>query len=58
MLYKHDKIFEKADSQTFYYDRAEPRTIDREFEHKYVIGDKNNEWRNIPPHTIKKIRKK
>ncbi len=57
-VYKHDKVFEKADSSTFYYDKGDKKTVDKEFEHKYIIGDKNNEWMYVPPNSIKKIRKK
>lgn len=57
-VYKHDKIFEKADPRTFYFDKNDSRTIDKEFEHKYVIGDENNEWLYTPPYTIEKIKKK
>ncbi len=57
-VYKHDSVFEKADPSTFYYDKDDKRTIDKEFEHKYIIGDKNNEWVYVPPDSIKKVKKK
>ena len=57
-VYKHDKIFSNADPLTFYYDKNDKRNIDTEYQHNYIIGDKNNEWEFIPPNTINKIDKK
>ena len=57
-VYKHDKVFEKAEPSTFYYDKDDKKTIIKEFEHKYIIGDKNNEWMYVPPNSIRKVIKK
>jgi hypothetical protein len=57
-VYKHDKIFYDADPSTFYYDKTDPRNKVSEYDNKYIIGDKNNEWEYIPPDQIKKIDKK
>ena len=56
-VYKHNKTFEIADSKTFYYDKIDKRNIVQEYEHKFIIGDKNKEWEFIPPNTIKEIKK-
>ena len=53
-VYKHKEIFSEADPTTFYYDE---RSIDKGFEHKFIIGDKGHEWQFIPPNTIKLIEK-
>jgi DKNYY family len=57
-VYKHDKIFQDADPATFYYDKADPRNKVSEYDNRYIIGDKNNEWEYIPPDQIKKVDKK
>ena len=57
-VFKHDEIFEKADPATFYFDRDDKRTIDTKSEHKYIIGDVNNEWLYVPPDSFKKVRKR
>lgn len=57
-VYKRDKIFSKADPVTFYYDKDDKRNIDTEFEHKYIIGDKNKEWKFVPPNSIKRVIKR
>ncbi|MEL6193233.1 MAG: DKNYY domain-containing protein, partial [Bacteroidota bacterium] len=57
-VFKHDEIFEEADPATFYFDRDDKRTIGTEYEHKYIIGDKNKEWLYVPPDSFKKVRKK
>ena len=57
-VYRHNVTFQDADPQTFYYDKLDKRNINTEIEHKYIIGDKDNEWEFVPPNTIKKIIKK
>lgn len=57
-VYKHDKVFSDADAATFYYDKTDPRNKVSEFDNRFIIGDKNNEWEYIPPHQINKIEKK
>jgi hypothetical protein len=57
-VYRHNVTFQDADPQTFYYDKLDKRNINTEIEHKYIIGDKDNEWEFVPPNTIKKISKK
>lgn len=57
-VYKHNRIFKEADSETFYYDSTDDRNIVREYEHKFIIADKNKEWEFIPPNTINEIKKK
>jgi DKNYY family len=57
-VYKHDKIFNDADTATFYYDKTDPRNIASEYGSRYIIGDKNNEWEYIPPDQIKSVDKK
>ena len=54
-VYKHDEIFRDADPATFYYDKTDPRNRIREFDKKYIIGDKNNKWEFTPPDKITKI---
>ncbi len=56
-VFKHNRIFKEADSETFYYDSNDKRNIVREYEHKFIIGDKNKEWEFIPPNTINEIKK-
>jgi hypothetical protein len=57
-VYKHDKIFNDADPVTFYYDKNDPRNKVSEYDNKFIIGDKSNEWEYIPPYQIKKVDKK
>ena len=57
-VYKHDKVFNDADPVTFYYDQADTRNKVAEYDNRYIIGDKNNEWEYIPPDQIKKVDKK
>jgi hypothetical protein len=57
-VYKHNSVFKNADPSTFYFDKDDKRTINKEYEHKYIIGDKDNEWMYIPPDSIKKVKKK
>jgi len=56
-VYKHNDIFNNADSKTFYYDKTDKRNIVREYEHRFIIGDRNKEWEFIPPNTINEIKK-
>jgi hypothetical protein len=57
-VYKHGKFFSDADPATFYYDKTDPRNKVSEYDNRFIIGDKNNEWEYIPPDQIKKIDKK
>jgi len=57
-VYRHNKIFSAADPATFYFNKNDDRNIDTEYEHKYIIGDKDYEWEFIPPSTIRKIKSK
>jgi hypothetical protein len=57
-VYIHNITFSSADPATFYFDRDDERNIDTDYEHKYIIGDKNNEWEFIPPSTINRVKKK
>lgn len=56
-VYKHDKIFIDVDAATFYYDKTDPRNKVSEYNHRFIIGDKNNEWEYIPPDQIKIVDK-
>lgn len=56
-VFKHNRIFKEADSETFYYDLNDKRNIVHEYEQRFVIGDKNKEWEFIPPNTINEIKK-
>ena len=55
-VYRHDEIFSEADPSTFYYDKNDERNINTQFEHRYIIGDKDFKWEYIPPTTIRKIK--
>lgn len=57
-VYMHDKIFQDADPETFYYDSTDLRNNVSEYDNRYIIGDKDNEWEYIPPDQIKKVDKK
>jgi hypothetical protein len=57
-VYKHDKVFNDAEASTFYYDKTDPRNKVSEYDNRFIIGDKNNEWEYIPPDQIKKVDKK
>ena len=54
-------MFPEADASTFYFDLYDKRTvvIDEEWyqKHIYIIGDKDKEWKYIPPDDIKRVRK-
>lgn len=56
-VFKHNKIFENADPKTFYFDKTDKRNVVQEYDHKYIIGDKNKVWEFIPPNTINEINK-
>jgi DKNYY family len=57
-VFKHGTIFKGANPATFYYDKDDPRNVDKEYIRKYIIGDKNKEWEYIPPDSIREIQKK
>jgi hypothetical protein len=57
-VYKHDSVFNDADPSTFYYDKTNPRNKVSEYDNKYIIADKYNEWEYIPPDQINKVNKK
>jgi hypothetical protein len=57
-VYMHNSVLENVDPSTFYFDKDDSRNIDREFEHRFIIGDKNMAWEYIPPDSIKEIEKK
>jgi hypothetical protein len=54
-VYIHNKIFPNADAGTFYYDKDDERNI---YQSVFIVGDKNKEWKIIPPNTIKEIEKR
>ncbi|WP_299136811.1 DKNYY domain-containing protein [uncultured Tenacibaculum sp.] len=56
-VFKHNDILKDIDAKTFYYDKTDKRNIVSEYEHKFIIGDKNKEWEFIPPNTIKGVKK-
>ena len=57
-VFKHNEIFQSADPKTFYYDKTDKRNIVQEYDHKFIIADKNKVWEFIPPDTLNEIKKK
>lgn len=56
-VYIHDDIFKEAEQSTFYYAKDDPRNKVSDFENVYIIADKNNKWKYIPPNQIIRIDK-